>query len=159
MPSPLFYQRPPQPGCKKTYKQDEILLPAATKLWPRKCFHRCLSVHRGEGCLPQCMLGSQNPPDQADPAGTRQTPPPGTWQTPPPRTRQTPPGPGRHPPGPGRHHPPEPGRPPPPGTRQTPPDQADTTPPGPGRHPPGKQTPAYSLLECILVYLQNAIKA
>ena len=99
------------------------------------------------GCLPQCMLGCQTPPDQADPPMTRQTRPPRPGRYPP-RTRQTLPplgpgrppgsgrppqdqadplGPGRHPPGPGRH----------------PRDQADT--PRTRQTPPRKQTPAYSL--------------
>ena len=78
---------------------------------------------QGGGCLPQCMLGCQTPPDQADPPRTRQTPP----------DQADPPGPGR-----------------PPRTRQTPPDQADTprtrqTPPNQADTPPPKQTPAYGL--------------
>ena len=92
----------------------------------------CVCPQEGRGCLPQCMLGCQTLPDQADhpprpgrpsqdqadPPWTRQTPPWTRQTTPPtrqtPLTRQTP------------------------WTRQTPPwDQAD--------YPPGKQTPAYGL--------------
>ena len=78
---------------------------------------------RGGGCLPQCMLGCQTPPDQAPPPGPGRHPPK-TRQTP--RTRQIPldqadpPGPGRPPWT--RQTPPGPGRPPP--------DQADPHPPG-----------------------------
>ena len=78
-------------------------------------------VHRGGGCLPQCMLGCHPP-----------------W------TRQTPPGPGRHPPG----RPPQTRQTP--GTRQTPPGTRHTPlgpgrPPGTRQTPPGKHTPAYGL--------------
>ena len=98
------------------------------------------SVHRGGGCLPQCMLGYP-PPDQAHPP-----PRPG-----PPGTRHTPPG---------------PGTPPldqaPPRETRHPPDQA---PPWETRHPPGRpgtppgsrlqhtvnERPVRILLECIIV--------
>ena len=56
-----------------------MFLPAATKLWPRYYFYRCLSVHRGGGCLPQCMLGCHTPPRMENPPGWRT--PPG-WSTP-----------------------------------------------------------------------------
>ena len=51
-------------------------------------FYRCVSVHRGGGCLPQCMLGCQTP-------RISQTPPPRPGRPPgparPPQARQTPP--------------------------------------------------------------------
>ena len=108
----------------------------------------CLSTGEGAGCLPQYMLGCQNPL----PPQTRQTPPtPRTRQTPP-QTRQTPPQTRQTPPRPGRH--------PPPWTRQTPPQGR------PGPHPRTRQTPLGSRLqhavyersvrilqECILVFL------
>ena len=96
-----------------------LLLPPANEVWGKVTFSEaCVknSVHRGEGGLPQCMLGYNNPPR------TRQAPPwpgtppgpgtPGTRQagTPSPRTRHPPRA--RHPSGPGtapprtRHHPP-----------------------------------------------------
>ena len=60
------------------------LLPAATKLGQGNVFTGvCDSVHGGRGCLPQCMLGCQTPPEQTPPPG------PGTH---PPRNRQPPPG-------------------------------------------------------------------
>ena len=108
-----------------------------------------MSVHRGGGCLPQCMLGCQttpprpgrHPPDQADSPQTRQTPPPlDQADTYPPDQAD-----------------------PPPWTRQTPPDQVD--PPRAGKHPPDQvdtppgsrlqhtvyERPIRILLECILV--------
>ena len=89
--------------------------------------------------------------DQADPPRTKENPP-GTRHPPtakenppwdqgePPQTRHTPPGPRRTPPGPRR--PPQ-DQAHPPGPRRTPPE--------PGT-PPGKNTAAYGLLECILVW-------
>ena len=65
------------------------------------------SVHRGGGCLPQCMLG-YTPPGTRPPQ-TRQADPPGT--RPPPTRQADPPRPGRH------HHPPRGADPP----KQTPP--------------------------------------
>ena len=77
--------------CTKPY---ETLLPAATKLGQGNVFTSvCDSVHRG-GCLSQCMLGCQPPPDQRPP-WTRQAPP---------RPGRPPPRPGRHPPGSRRQH-------------------------------------------------------
>ena len=92
---------------------------------------------RGEGCLPQCMLGY--------PPRTRHPPRP---DTPPPL------GPGRTPLGPGRP-PPGPGRPPqdqthPLGPGRTPPDQTDT-PPGSRLQQTVYERPVRILLECILV--------
>ena len=88
----------------------------------------CHSVHRGEGGLPQCMLGYHPPLDQPDPPLGSDTTSPWTRWTPP---DQTPPSPDQ------ADHPP-------PRIRHTPPDQT-RPPPGPDRHPPGKQTPAYGL--------------
>ena len=90
----------------------------------------------GGGCLPQCMLGCQNPP-----LGPGR-PPQNQADTP--LDQADPPGPGRHPPG----------------TRQTPPqDQWDPPSTGTGRPPPPGsrlQHTVYErlvriLLECILV--------
>ena len=94
--------------CEPLLCSVAYLLPSATVVVERLCFHRCLSVHKG-GCAP---------PGQADPQPDR-TPSP---------ARQTCPHPGRHPPSqadipwPGRH---------------LPPGQADTRPGRhpPGGHP------------------------
>ena len=51
------------------------LLPAATKLWPRKCFYRCVSVHRGGVCLSACW--DAIPPDGGTPPGPGRPPPDG----------------------------------------------------------------------------------
>ena len=70
------------------------LLPTATKL-RRLCFYRHLSVHRGWGCLPQCMPGNHPPPwadtpQRRHPPRSRQ-PPDQTPQTrPPPQSRHPP---------------------------------------------------------------------
>ena len=109
-------------------------LPAATKLGQGNVFTGlCDSVHRGGGCLPQCMLGYHPPWEQTHtPPWTRcpqeQTTPP--WDQNPPGSRpprSSPPG-GRPPweqTPPGSRHPPQ---------EQTPPDQ--TTPPGSKPPPP-----------------------
>ena len=87
------------------------------------------SVHRGGGCLPQCMLGytppgADTPLDQADTPTGAETPNPDQADTPPdqadpsPQTRQTPPTRQTH------THTPDP-----PGTRQTPPRTRQTPPP------------------------------
>ena len=92
-----------------------LLLPAATKLWPRLCFYTCLWFCQQGGFLraPPPPPGPSRPPlDQADT----------------PQTRQTPPGQGRPPL--------DQADPPPPGTRQT---QLPPTPPGPGRTPPREE--------------------
>ena len=127
----------------KTIKIAVSLLPAATKLGQGNVFTGvCDSVHGRD--LPQCMLGCQPPPDQADP------PEPGR----PPWDQADPPGP-ETPPQTGQATPldkadtPIPGRPPrdqrPPRTRQTPPL-------GSRRQHTVNERPVRILLECILVY-------
>ena len=70
---------------------DYISLPAATKSGQGNVFTGvCDSVHRGGGCLPQCMLGYCRPPEQRPPPGPdplwEQTPPradiPPEWRPP-----------------------------------------------------------------------------
>ena len=80
-----------------------LLLPAATKLWPRLCFYTCVWF-----CLQGGALRT-GPPRQGEPPRTRQTPPgpgrllpPDQADTPPdqadtPLDQADPPGPGRHP--------------------------------------------------------------
>ena len=95
----------------------------AKRYCERLCFHRYLSVHRGEGCLPHCMLGytplRRHPLGRHPPVDTPLSP----GRYPP---RQTPPGQtspfprqtlllsrhllGRHPPPPQDRHPHSPGR-------------------------------------------------
>ena len=117
----------------------------------------CLSTGGvGGGCLPQCMLGYQTPPDQADPLNQADPPRPGRptpWDqadTPPDQadtslTRQTPPQ-TRHPPTQTRH--PQP-----------------PTPPRPGRPPPGSrlqhtvyEQPVRILLEAFLFLIETNAK-
>ena len=112
------------------------LLPVATKLGQGNVFTGvCDSVHRGAGCLPQCMLGYHPPPRE-------QTPSPGA------DTPQS-----RHPPLESRLHPP-------PGADTTTPSPQDQTPKS--RHPPPlgsrcqhtvNERPVRILLECILVFI------
>ena len=122
-----------------------MLLPAATKLGQGYVFTGvCDSVHRGGGCLPQCMLGCQ-------------TPPPGSRHPPPQirHTTTTSPRQGTSPP-PGSRHPPDQAHPPGPGT---PPRNRHTTTPPPSRYPPPgsrrqhtvNERPVRILLECTLV--------
>ena len=78
----LGYARNNRQRCRRQF------LPSATKL-RRLCFYRCLSVHRGVGCLPQCMLGyhppgADTPPPRADTPREQTLPHPGA-DTPPPR--------------------------------------------------------------------------
>ena len=88
-----------------------------------------MSVHRGGGCLPQCMLGCHNPPGWRAPPDEADQPP---QNGEPPRTRQTPPG------------------------MENPPDQAD--PPGMENPPRSRlqhtvyERPVCILLECIIVF-------
>ena len=83
----------------------QSIVTGLNEVGPRYYFHRRLSVHRGEGCLPQCMLGytllrtRQTPPDQADPPGPdtppgADTPPRSRFpdQVAPPQKQTTPPG-------------------------------------------------------------------
>ena len=84
---------------------------------------------QGGGCLPQCMLGCQTPPDQADPPGPwDQTDTPRDQADTPPGQADTPPGPGRHPPQ-DQADPPldQADTPPPPDQADPPPDQADSS--------------------------------
>ena len=110
--------------CSVIYP-DSILLPAATKLWPRLCFYTCVWF-----CSRGGLRAGRTPPGQGDPH--------------PPLGMETPPA-GRNPPG-SRHPPTRAGRNPP--QEQTPPWQGGTPPPGAdiplvGRPPQGKQTAAY----------------
>ena len=58
----------------------------------RLCFYRCLSVHGGVGCLPQCMLG-YHPPSRSPLQKQTPRPPPRADTLPPPRAdEQTSPG-------------------------------------------------------------------
>ena len=128
-----------------------MFLPAATKLGQGNVFTGvCDCVHRGVGCLPQCMLGCQNPPREQTPHPPWEQTPPGA-DTPPDQAPQT-------------RHPPRPGIPP---TRHTifwtrcPPDQAHhPPPPQTSAQPPASEAdyqhmvnewPVRILLECILV--------
>ena len=141
--SNFFYYRPQRSWTKVMFLQASVILST------------------GGGCLPQCMLGCQTPPDQAHtpgpgthPRGPGTPPPLDQAHTPPhttPKTRHTTTPDQAH-----HHHPP----PPPPGP-STPP-----SPHGPGtprtRHPsPGSrrqhtvnERPVRILLECILVFMQ-----
>ena len=110
----------------------------------RKCFYRCLPVHRWGR---ECLADTPSPPGRHPPRGTHppdQADPPRPSRHP--TTRNPPPRPGRNPPGPGRH----------------PPDQADT-PPGPGKHPPPRIWPLQRtvriLLECILIKIITTVRA
>ena len=112
-------------------------MPSATKL-RRLCFYRRLSVHRGWGCLPQCMLG-YHPPPRSRHTPLEQTHP---WS--------------RHPPGAGT-----PREQTPPGSRHTPPGADTPQSRHPLQNPPRSRTPpleiqsllrtVHILLECILV--------
>ena len=82
-------------------------LPAATKLGQGNILQASVILSTG-GCLPQCMLGCQPPPDQADSPLVPEIPP----------TRQT------HPPPPGPGRPPWDQRPP---LDQRPPQEADAS--------------------------------
>ena len=104
----------------------------------------CDSVHGGSP-------GRENPPEQADTPGTRQTPPgpgrqtPPAGRTPPDQAGRTPPDQAGIPPL-DQADPPRPGRPPPP-----PPDQAGRSPPGSRLQHTVNERPVRILLECILV--------
>ena len=100
-----------------------------TFYWPQRSWAKVIfsqacvknSVHRGGGCLPQCML--EYTPRR------RPTPPP--WSS-------------RHPPGPdppGSRHPPRTRHPLGPDTPPLGPDHPKQTPPSPGSRPPLEQTP------------------
>ena len=68
-----------------------MLLPAATKLWPRLCFTReCDSVHSGGGGLRAGRTPPEQTPPQEQTHPPEQTPHPPGADTPPPR-EQTPP--------------------------------------------------------------------
>ena len=116
----LFFSRAASKGW------SDVSLPAATKLWPRLCFYRCLWF------CPQGGGSPENPPlDQADPPRTKENPPSPRTKENPPRTKENPPppGPGRTPPGPRRTPPPRTKENPPPGPRRTPPRTRQTPPP------------------------------
>ena len=125
-----------------------LLLPAATKLWPRLCFYTCVwfCSHTGRE-TPQAGRthpGGENPPpwEQTPPQSRH---PPGREtllgrENPPPRSRhslweQTPPQAGRTP------------------REQTPPPPGADTPPGSRLQHTVNERPVRILLECILVYL------
>ena len=97
-------------------------LPAATKLWPRCCFYRCLSFILFTG-----GVSGEPPLDHWEPPWTIENPP---GRENPPEPRENPPT-GRTPPWPGR----------PPRTRENPPSREN--PPGPRWPLPRKNTAAY----------------
>ena len=117
--------------------------------WNAFLFYKCVSDHRGEGCLPQCMLGYP-PPGPGTPPGGR-PPRPGT----PPRSRPTPLD---------QAHPPPGGRPPmdqaPPQSRHPPRSRPplDQAPHSPHREAElqhtVKERPVRILLECISCWYQ-----
>ena len=61
-----------------------LIITARKRSLRRLCFHRCLSVHSGVGCLPHCMLGYIPPGPEAD------TSSPGPDTSPPPENRHLP---------------------------------------------------------------------
>ena len=110
-----------------------IFLPAATKLWPRLCFHTCLWFCPQGGFL----QAGRTPPDQAEPPRLGDHPPgtstpPGSGRTPP-GIRQNPPGWETTTPRPQDQHPLGSGRTP---RTSTPPAGSGRTPPPAGRPPP-----------------------
>ena len=115
---------PTNSKCPINNKQVPInssIFTGRNKLGPRLYFYKRLSVHRGEGCLPQCMLEYPPPP------GSRHPPPgPGTPGRKTPKGADIPPG----------ADPPRPGRPPT-GSRL--------------QHTVVNERPVRILLECILV--------
>ena len=129
------------PFCGATdsgFKVRTVLLPAATKLWPRLCFFHVSVILFTGGVSGEPPL----PRDQAD-----TTPLPGREN--PSRTKENPPRPGRPPPG-TKDNPPDRADPPrdqgePPRTRQTPPGTKET-PRTRQTPPPGKKTAAYGQL-------------
>ena len=128
----------------------KMLLPAATKLWPRLCFYVCVILFTGgvsgQGEPPQAGRtppGRENHPPRSDPPRSRH--PPGL-DTPRSRHPPNPPGQGDTPPG--SRHPPGPDPPgPDPPRDQTPP------PPGSTLQHTVNERPVRILLECILVLL------
>ena len=65
-----------------------MLLPAATKLWPRLCFYTCLWFYPQGGSLENPPRDQADPPGRENPHRTRETPldqgePPGARENPP----------------------------------------------------------------------------
>ena len=48
---------------------SDCIVTARKRSLLRLCFHRCLSVHGGGGCLPDCMLRYTHSPGQTPPLG------------------------------------------------------------------------------------------
>ena len=56
-----------QPVSTSTVQTFPNIFTGRNEVVAKVMFYRCVSVHRGGGCLPQCMLGWQAPPGPGRP--------------------------------------------------------------------------------------------